>query len=360
MKRIDVFTGIWALFSISGFAIAQAIIENPAKPDNPRAGRTVTLQEVMRIEDSGKDFYIKYVAGLWVSPDGPIIVNDSGDQALQFDARGRFIRNLMKKGQGPGELTDIYDIGVSGDRIYLLGSPAKILIFDLDGVLQREFSLKNAAPMGRKLIAVDGVSFILTREGLPDLKTGTGWVDFPQEIISVMEEGGKAKVLSSFPLPRYQQVVSNAGVAVTAYQQFLAVADRDISIFLSHTPEYLVKLFNRATSKVIKQYRRPYSRIEANKKPPTPKYWPDIIALHVVEGKIWVQTSTVDAHKGILFDAFDKGGRYLDRFYLKWSDKEVDPNRVWQKFTFAGGFVYFADKTADDLVVIKKCRLVGL
>lgn len=53
-------------------------------------------------------------------------------------------------------------------------------------------------------------------------------------------------------------------------------------------------------------------------------------------------------------------GRYLDSFYLKWSDKEVDINPLRQKFTFAGGFVYFADKTADDLVVIRKCRLVGL
>ena len=53
-------------------------------------------------------------------------------------------------------------------------------------------------------------------------------------------------------------------------------------------------------------------------------------------------------------------GRYIDRFYLKWSDKDVDPNRVGQRFTFAGGFVYFDDKNADDLIVIKKCRLIGL
>jgi hypothetical protein len=28
--------------------------------------------------------------------------------------------------------------------------------------------------------------------------------------------------------------------------------------------------------------------------------------------------------------------------------------------TIAGGAVYFSEKTEDDLIVIKKCRLVGL
>ncbi len=360
MKRIALIIVFILLISASGLAFAQAVIENPDKPDNPRAGRVVTVKEEMRIVDTGGDFFIKYVAGVAVAPDGTILVNDSWARALQFDNRGRFLRDLVKKGQGPGELTEIYDFCVLGDRIFLLGSPAKVLIFGSDGTLEKDFSLRNAAPTGQKLIAVDGASFILAREGLPDLKTGTRWVDCPQEIISVMEEGSKAKILSSFPLPRYQQVVSNAGVAMTAYQQFLAIPDRDQFVFLSHTPEYLVKLFDRATNKVIRQFRRPYSRIGANKKPPTPKYWSDIIALHLVESRLWIQTSTIDVKKGVLFDVFDPSGRYLDRFYLKWSDKEVDLNPLRQKFTFAGGYVYFADKTPDDLVVIKKCRLVGL
>ena len=360
MKRAAVAIGFMTIVLTSGLAFSQTIIENPARLDNPRAGRVVTVKEEMRIEDAGKDFYIKYASGLWVAPDGSIIVNDSGDQALQFDAKGRFIRNLMKKGQGPGELTDIYDIHISGDQFLLLGSPAKILVFGFDGVLRREFSLKSAAPTGGKLLDVDGASFILTREGPPDLKAGAEWVDFPQEIISVKDESRKADILGSFPLPRHQQVGPSGGVSITAYQQFLAVADRAKSVFLSHTPEYSVKLFDRSINKVKRHFRRPYSRVEAHNKPPAPKYWPDIIALHVVDGRLWVQTSTNDVKKGILFDVFDSSGRYLDRFYLKWSDKEVETNPVWQKFTFAGGFVYFADKTDEDLVVIRKCRLVGL
>jgi hypothetical protein len=86
----------------------------------------------------------------------------------------------------------------------------------------------------------------------------------------------------------------------------------------------------------------------------------DIINLHAVEGKIWIQTSTMDPQKGILIDVYEPSGRYLDCFYLKCHDGVITPTGVFRQLVFSGGFVYFADKTADDLVVIKKCRLIGL
>jgi parvulin-like peptidyl-prolyl isomerase len=81
------------LFAIASPAFPQMIIENPAKPDNPRAGRVVTLEEVMRIEDTGKDFYIKAVYGLQVAGDGSVFVQDEQKQLLQRGRQaGHFIR----------------------------------------------------------------------------------------------------------------------------------------------------------------------------------------------------------------------------------------------------------------------------
>jgi hypothetical protein len=142
------------------------------------------------------------------------------------------------------------------------------------------------------------------------------------------------------------------------------------NLLVSHTSDYLIKLIQSESGSVIRQFRRAYDRIKTKvpgnvtitggERPPAPEFWADIQALHVVGNELWVQTSTVDPKKGFLIDVFNLEGRYIDRFYLKWSDKDVDPNKVWRKFTFADGFAYFADKTDDDLIVIKKCRLVGL
>jgi hypothetical protein len=369
MKRIALAIGLIAFALASSLAVAQTIIENPAKPDNPQAGRTVTLQEVMRIEDTGKDFYIKYVFGLRVAPDGSIIINDSGEQALQFDAQGRFVRNLMKKGQGPGELTSLDDIWVEGNQIILCGSPLKAIIFGHDGKMVREITIRGSAYGSFNFVDSNEGNILFSCSGGPDVKGGSGWKDSPQEIIIVAMDRGQAKTLGSFSLPGWVSTASGS-TGVMVYQQFIAVPAGKKNIVISHTPDYLIKLIDSESGNVIRQFRRVYDRIKTksprnvtnpgNGRPPVPEYWADIQALHVVGDKLWVQTSTVDPKKGFLFDVFNLEGRYIDRFYLKWSDKDVDPNRVGQRFTFAGGFVYFADKTADDLVVIRKCRLAGL
>lgn len=369
MRRAVLVFGFIMFISSSAIVVAQTIIENPAKPDNPRAGRVVTVKDEMRIEDTGRDFYIKYVFGLRVAPDGSIIVNDSGEQALQFDAQGRFVRNLMKKGQGPGELNRIYDIWVRGDQIILCGTPPKALVFGPDGKMVQEISIRGSAPGFLEFVDADEKKLFFSRSGRPDAKGGSGWKDIPQEIIVVALNSGEAKTLGSFSLPGYVSTASG-GMSVTVYQSFIAVPAGNKSIWISHMSDYLVKLIDSETGNIIRQFRRGYDRIRTKtsgnititggERPPAPEYWADIQALHVVGNALWVQTSTVDPKKGFLIDVFNREGRYIDRFYLKWSDKDVDSNRVGQRFTFAGGFVYFADKTADDLVVIRKCRLVGL
>ena len=369
MKRIAVVIGLMTYVLAPSLAFAQAVIENPAKTDNLRAGRVVTVKEEMRIEDTGKDFFIKYFFGFKVAPDGSIVINDGGEQALQFDANGRFLRNLMKKGQGPGELNSINDIWVRGDQILLCGSPIKTIIFDHDGKITREITIRGSAQgLFRFIDVIDG-NMIFSRWGVPDVKGRSGWIDIPQEIVIVALNSGQARTLGSFLMPGY--IYGNSGgFGVTVPQQFIAVRAGKKNIAISHTPDYLIKIIDNESGIVIRQFRRFYDRIRTKSQektsiladglPPAPKYWADIQALHVAGDKLWVQTSTIDRQKGVLIDVFDFSGRYIDRFYLKWSEKDVDPNHVGQHFTFAGGFVYFDDKNADDLVVIKKCRLIGL
>ncbi len=94
--------------------------------------------------------------------------------------------------------------------------------------------------------------------------------------------------------------------------------------------------------------------------PDAPEFWPDIYALHIVDGRLWVQTWTVTEEKGILFDVFDTNGRYLDCFYIQSMMKDEGGRPARIHMTFAGGCAYFKEETSDGLIVIRKCRLVGL
>jgi hypothetical protein len=72
-----VITPILMLPILNLSASAQQIVENPAKPLNPNAGRVITLSEVLRITDEGTDqYYFEYPERLHIAPDGSIFVLD--------------------------------------------------------------------------------------------------------------------------------------------------------------------------------------------------------------------------------------------------------------------------------------------
>jgi len=356
-----------ALAFLSSTAAAQAVIENPAKPSSGNAGRVVILKEEMRIEDTGEGFYFKNPFTIRVSPKGDIFVYDGQEQALQFDPQGRFVRNLFKKGQGPGELNGLLDIWATRDNLYLLGFPPKILVFDYAGNLDRELGLRELG-WGRFILAhTEG--FLIHKPGRPDPSAGAGLMDIPQNIVEIAPDGATAKTIGSFPIRGFVQVYEGGAMGTTTWNQLQAVSLDGNTLILNYTPEYLVEEFVRDKGAVVRRFRRPYARVKRSggggvsgsggSGPPPPEFDADIVALHVVDGKIWVQTSTVVEGKGILFDVFDPEGRYVDNFFIQSLIKDPSGKPANMRLTFAGGFAYFRDKTEDELIVIKKGRLVG-
>ena len=67
---------IFLFFLIISFLPGQTIIDHPDRPENPRAGRVVTLEEVSRITDEGGKFYFHRPHKIHIAPNGVIIVED--------------------------------------------------------------------------------------------------------------------------------------------------------------------------------------------------------------------------------------------------------------------------------------------
>jgi hypothetical protein len=356
------------LLSVCALGFGQ-IIENPAKPIAKNAGRIVTLKEELRIEDTGAGYFFKNPGPIRVSPRGDIFFKDGPEQALQFDPEGRFIRNLFKKGQGPGELSTLGDTWASPDRLYLRGYPPKILVYDYEGNLVRELPLRGGL-LGGRFILADQANLLLYGTGRPDLSGGTGFRDIPWDIIEIAPDGTSQKTIGSFPIPSFLEVQEGGAISGTSWNQLQVVALNGNSLFLNSSPEYLIEHFVRDKKAVFLRFRRPYTRQKRTESggvsasrgsgPSAPEFWPDIFALHIVDGQLWVQTWTVTEKKGILFDVFDTKGRYIDSFYIQSMMKGEDGQPARIRMTIVGGFAYFNEEGSDGLVVIRKCRLVGL
>jgi len=103
------------------------VVYNPEEPLSENAGRVLQLTEEMRITDTQGDFYFKSPDNIKTAPDGSIFVLDE-EQFLKFDKKGKFIKNLFKKGQGPGEFERIGNYLFSDNEIVVLqGRPNKTI-----------------------------------------------------------------------------------------------------------------------------------------------------------------------------------------------------------------------------------------
>ncbi len=134
--------------------------------EKEEAGRVLKLYEVQRIEDAQADYYLKSPRDIQIAPDGSLFVVDE-DQLLKFDVNGQFIKNLYKKGQGPGELEGISDLIISDDALIILqGQPNKLMLISHDGEFIREF---RPEPSVSRLCAVHDGIFVTARYGPPKL-----------------------------------------------------------------------------------------------------------------------------------------------------------------------------------------------
>ncbi len=365
-----------AYLALPSLTPGQTIIENPAKPLSKNAGRVVTPKEVLTITDEGaSDFYFKWPRKLKVGPDASIYLADEG-QLLRFDASGRFVRNYQKKGQGPSEIQWLGDFLVTEKNITALANhPARLVRFDNAGNFEQDakITIDNGSVSG--LLAVHkGIYYIRTAESMIGKGSPNGKIEnIYNSILSFSEDSRTLDVGISIPARIF--IMSGKGAqAVVDLTSLLATPYQGTSIVLSHTSEYLVKLYDLERKSIALQFRRDYQRVKQpalsekertmgamiGDKPlirPQEKYKNDIEDIFVSGDDIWVVTSTYEKGKGRLVDVFDGNGRYIDAFYLNLSPAALEALKSPDLCAVQGEYLHLTEGSFDEGFVIKKYRL---
>jgi hypothetical protein len=238
------------------------------------------------------------------------------------------LHNYHREGQGPGELIQMKNYILYEDFIILCGNrPNKIIWFEKNGTLKKEFRIyKNFFSL--KLISYRNNKYYFINSFIPNIKTNKALVDAPKSIIEISGDGNDVRYLTSFPIKtfvvKYDGGRSSQGICI-----FITSVHEDRYLVLSHTPEYLIKIYDIEKNQILKTFSRKYERVEEDKHDDSgiivgmkkieefkKKYAQDIKDIIAVKDKIWVVTST-ENNKGTLIDIFDYSGNYLDNFYLK-------------------------------------------
>ena len=347
--------------------LAQENIENPGEPASKNAGRVVKLQEVLRIKDEGKGFYFKLPWALDVAPDGSIFVQD-GLALYEFAPDGRFRRNLVKTGQGPGEIsTELTDLVVGDNEVLAFSAPSnKLVKTDFEGMLIKEMKfdkkifLNLLAYHGRKYFMLD-----LTRK---DFARTDGIKDNDFNLYQVDEDGAFSPAPCTFTI-RHLLMVRNygggrTGSSSTRITEINASKESRNFMYIAHTQEYQIKQLDLEKAAVVKTFRRSYPRVKSVKKDPRdprnlPEFDNDVYRLLVAKDQIWALTSAFDSKKGVLVDVFNPDGKYADNFWLSLAGIRTGDNFSQRYFpvVIQGDYLYAIEHDADWNFSVAKYRL---
>lgn len=307
---------------------AQQVVENSDKPLSKNAGRVLPIQPVFRISDEGGAFFFKGIWLLRVAPNGEIYIFDQ-DQLLRFASDGKFIKNILKKGQGPGEVTKAgypYDVRFIATRndLYIYDLYArKVIHAKPDGDYLDEFRIKSGHPSQIWGQFEDWLIFT-EEESIPMGAAKTaGLRDVEVAVLFIAKDGSSGKKILSFPKQLYEG--PNFGMDWAPFT--VAFIENEAQLYISHTCEYKIVQVDLKAGQITRSFSRVYPRVDYVVKTwekdflkkydiKPKKYENDILDLFVNKGKIWAKTSTKDEKKGYLIDVFNAEGKYIDNFYI--------------------------------------------
>lgn len=371
-KRRRLATIIAFLLSISAVGWAQ-VVENPTKPMAANSGRVVVPEEILAISDEGTSaYYFKYPYGLRMGPDGSLVLRDR-DQILWFNKDGKFLHNLFKKGQGPGEMQYPGDCLFVGERVVVYsGNEKKLVYFDRNGKFEKESSVASQDNSLIPLHHLPGTYYFKAAE-FPRTSGDPKIVETPQTIVAIGESDGFLKPLSSFATKVYVVTSGGGGGSITIASLITAPFKNNL-LALTHTEEYLIKIYDLAADRVIREFRRAYDRVKSEpltdeqKKgyiningkfyyPPERKFQNDIRNVLTRDGMIWVVTSAKDKTKGVLLDIFDENGVYRDCFRLQLPEPALASILAPGRCALDGDSLWVVEKAEDETFAIKKYRV---
>jgi hypothetical protein len=351
-------------------AFGQEAVTLPSKPANPRAGRVLGLREVLRISDAGGEFFFKRPRMIQPAPNGGVLVVDE-DEFLRFDAQGKFLVNMFRAGQGPGEFRRITDHLIRGAGILAFqDNPMKCVFLDLGGKFLREVK-----PEGRvsRLFGPCGDRLLAAEESYPDIdkvrKPEGDVLDIVWTLKLMTDEGRVEATSLSYPTKWFGKRLGGAFIADNV--TFLhCVPLEDGLVAVAHEDTYAIKIADPARNTAVRTIRRDYRRVkyEPEKTDDAPggarglpfplAHFNDIQRLYGVEGRIWAVTSTLDPAKGVLVDVVSPRGEYLDSFYLP-LPKGVSLQRLARHpLTVSGRTILTSETLEDGRIEIVKYEIV--
>jgi len=330
---------IWILFfSLSILAQSAKVIEPAKAPKDKNAGFVLALEEDMRITDDKGDFYFKRPNDIKVAPDGTLFICD-GSQLLTFDAQGKFLANIIKTGEGPGEVKRFFRYKIKDKKVYVFDAlQKKMIVLDYKGKLIDEFLLNKIMGIKKILTIEQGHYYFLNSKFPEEIYSEKEGVFYNRNFVMTYKGEGKAtNSVHNFPTGFFKTRKS-----IGPIDSIVTLLVKDRFLYVYHGGDYKIKVLDIFTDKIVNEFGRVYKSKKFYLKDASEeakrelKYLigrdlSDINRFYQYKDQLWVVTSTSKKDRSILFDVFSLDGEYLTNFYLhyKFIPKTVHKNKIY-------------------------------
>jgi hypothetical protein len=284
---------------------------------------TVVLQESLRIVEQPPAFFFASPEPPQVDELGFIWVADQ-DQLLLFSPQGKFIHNFFKKGQGPGELTDLSGFIPERDRVLVFNRyPHKMIAFDREGIALKETSISQTLGRGNLLGSWRGRYYFL-REYFQGTGGKAVFLDIPVRLLSAGPGEAEARIEGPW-FPKRHFVRDTSWIKNV---HFVQIGRTDEANFLiAYNGNYDIHRLDLDRMEISPFIHREYRKVKIRPEWKTPRdqfhapsqtldgsevkvfeheVLDDVLKIWILGEKIWVLTSMFDEAKRLVrIDLYD-------------------------------------------------------
>lgn len=290
------------------------------------------------------DYAFGGIRNLVVDDEGSIYVLDGKSYRVQvFDASGKYIRTIGRKGQGPGDLDSPLSLSINqtSDELLILQGIRRLSFFRTDGTFLRQMNINNAI---RAQLDSRGRIYLLeqarSKEGAWsfDVRKLSMFGTDLGVTASVPGQGYTGKINPFFPLNYFQ-------------------IDRSDNLVYGDSRSYEIMFFEPSEGRLFKKITRLYSAIpiteedrkrELENTPPEAQADLMFPSDHPVfsgfflsdDGYIFVRTKERTKDGLDIHDVFDAQGHYVGRIPLKSRGITILKNRYYALEEDEDGYQY--------------------
>jgi hypothetical protein len=213
--------------------------------------------------DGDPNYEFGLISGVLKTNDGRWAIADmQANQIRFFDAGGKFLKTAGRRGEGPGEWTQLARlVRYRGDTILGSGFTASHELFTSDGAHVRRLMLQGGADLTILGFRSDGSSIAYSgRINQTSRKTGE-WIDSTEHFV-YSADGARIGTLGRLPFVLQTNIGGRAVRLMFGAASAIAVGDD--YVYHNFTDDYEIDVYDR-TGKLARKIRRAWTPIAVTK-----------------------------------------------------------------------------------------------